>query len=447
MRTDPAPASAGPDRLELAIDSLGQEGDGVARRHDAPLRVRYALGGETVLAREVGRNRAVAEEILSASPHRVAPPCPLFGRCGGCVLQHLDREAGLAWKAGLVQAALRDAGFQAGIPIAASQSPPRTRRRMDLALRRGPGGVTIGLHERGAETVIAMDTCHVLHPTLFALIDAIRPTLVSLQGLRRTGSLSVNLFDSGPDLLLATDAVLVPRDRALLADFAVLHGVPRIAWQPEGLRDGADAVPEIICGVSPVLHRFAGVAVSPPPGAFLQATHEGETAIVEAALDGLPEKMPRGARVIELFAGCGTIGLAIAARAHVSAYEGHVGAVAALRSAGSGLRIEAHQRDLNRQPLSARELTGSNAIVLDPPHAGAAVQMREIAASAVPRIVYVSCNPAALAQDSRLLAASGYRLARYRVIDQFLWSARAESVCVFDKPATVRRGPMPRPPR
>ncbi len=447
MRTDPAPATAGPDGLELTIDSLGQEGDGVTRRHGAPLRVRYALGGETVLARETGRRRAIAEAILCASPDRVAPPCPLFGRCGGCVLQHLDREAGLAWKAGLVRAALRDAGFDAAPPVAAVQSPPRTRRRMDLALRRGPHGVTIGLHERGAEAVIALDACHVLHPVLFALLDAIRPTLTSLQGLRRAGSLGVNLLDSGPDLLLATDGALLPRDRALLADFAVLHGVPRIAWQAEGLRTGADAVPEVVCGVSPVLHRFAGVAVSPPPGAFLQATREGEAAIVEAVLDGLPERMPRGARVVELYAGCGTIGLAMAARAHVSAYEGHAGAVSALRAGGAGRRIEAHRRDLNRQPLLAREFAGASAVVLDPPHPGAGAQMREVAASAVPRIVYVSCNPNALAQDTRLLATAGYRLARYRVIDQFLWSARVESVCVFDRPAAVRRGPMPRPPR
>ncbi len=447
MPTDPAPASAGPDRLELTIDSLGQEGDGAARGHGAPFRVRYALGGETVLARATGRNRAVAEEILSASPCRVAPPCPLFGRCGGCVLQHLDRAAGLAWKAGLVRAALQDAGFAAEAPIAAVQSPPRTRRRMDLALRRGSNGVTVGLHERGAEAVIGLDTCHVLHPALFALLGAIRPTLTSLQGLRRLGSLGVNLLDSGPDLLLATDGALLPRDRALLADFAALHGVPRIAWQAEGVRNGADAVPEIVCGLSPVLHRLAGIAVSPPPGAFLQATREGEAAIVEAVMDALPERMPRGARVVELYAGCGTIGLAMATRAHVSAYEGHAGAVAALRSAGAGRRIEAHHRDLNRQPLLARELAGANAVVLDPPHAGAGAQMREIAASAVPRIVYVSCNPAALAQDARLMANAGYRLARYRVIDQFLWSARVESVCVFDRPAVVRRGPMPRPPR
>ncbi len=446
MSADPAPAFDGPE-LELTIDSLGQEGDGVVRQHGAPLRVRYALGGETVLARPIGRNRAMADRILSASPHRVVPPCPLFGRCGGCVLQHLDREAGLAWKTGLVRAALREAGFAAEAPVGAMQSPPRTRRRMDLALRRGPDGVTVGLHERGTDTVIGLDTCHVLHPALFALLGAIQPTLNSLQGLRRAGSLGVNLLDSGPDLLLATDGTLAPRDRSLLAEFASAHGVPRIAWQPDGVRTGTEAVPEIVCGLSPVLHHFAGATVSPPPGAFLQATQEGEAAIVAAVLDGLPEKMPRGARVVELYAGCGTIGLALADRARVSAYEGHAGAVAALRAAGAGRRVEAWQRDLNRQPLLARDFIGAAAIVLDPPHAGAGAQMRDLAASAVPRIVYVSCNPNALAQDTKLLDQAGYRLVGYRVIDQFLWSARVESVCVFDRPAVVRRGPMPRPPR
>ncbi len=446
MGTDPVPVSAGPG-LELTIDSLGQEGDGVARQRDAPLRVRYALGGETVLAHSIGRNRAVADRVLAASPHRVAPLCPLFGRCGGCVLQHLDREAALAWKTGLVQDALREAGFAASAPAVAVQSPPCTRRRMDLALRRGSDGITVGLHERGSETVIGLDTCQVLHPALFALVGAIRPTLSSLQGLRRAGSLEVNLLDSGPDLLLATDGALLPRDRSLLAGFASAHGVPRIAWQPEGGRARSDAVPEVACGLSPVVHHLAGVAVSPPPGAFLQATREGEEAIVAAVLDGLPERMPQGARVVELYAGCGTIGLAIGDRAQVAAYEGHAGAVETYRVAGAGRRVTVRQRDLNRQPLLARDFATAQAIVLDPPHAGAGAQMREIAASAVPRIVYVSCNPSSLAQDTRLLAVAGYRLERFSVVDQFLWSARVESVCVFDRPAVVRRGPMPRPPR
>lgn len=429
--------------FEVRIESLGQEGDGVARQRDASLHVRYALGGETVLAEAIGRNRAIARSVLTASPDRVTPPCSLFGACGGCVLQHLDRDAALAWKRRLVESALTTAGLALPQTVACLQSPPRTRRRMDLAVRRGPDGVTIGLHVRGSEQVIGLSECHVLDPALFALTRLLQPVLTRLQALHRNGSASVNLLDSGPDILLSTDGRLEPRDRAILADFAAGNDVPRIAWQPEG---GASA-PELVCGMAPVAHRFGDVKVSPPPGAFLQATPEGEAAIVAAVLEGLPGRLPRSARIVELFAGCGTISFALADRARVTAVEGHAGAAAALRAAGAGRRIDVQQRDLNRQPLLAHEFAGAVAIVLDPPHPGAGAQMREVAASGVPSIIYVSCNPAALAHDARLLAQAGYRLQQVTVIDQFLWSARAESVSVFTRDVVVRRGPLPRPER
>ena len=429
--------------FEAQIDSLGSEGDGVSRARDAALHVRYALAGETVLARPIGRHRATTDRVLSASPDRVTPPCALFGSCGGCVTQHLAPAAALDWKTGLVTAALRGAGFEMPARIDAVQSPPRTRRRMDLAVRRGPDGAVIGLHVRGSEQVIALSECHVLHPTLLALIGALQPVLTRLQGLRQAGSLDVNLLETGPDLLLSTDGPLALRDRVILAEFAAGAGIPRIAWTPEA----GDLPPEIVCGLEPVSHRLGGAAVSPPPGAFLQATREGEAAIVDAVLAALPDRLPRSARVVELYAGCGTISLPLSDRARVSAFEGDGRAVSCLRAAAGGRRIEVGHRDLNRQPVMAKEMAGAAAIVLDPPHAGAGAQTCEIAASLVPRIIYVSCNPGALAQDGRLLADAGYRLERVTVIDQFLWSARAESVCMFGKPAVVRRGPMPRPAR
>ena len=408
------------------------------------MHVRYALPGETVLARPEARNRIVATAILDAGADRAAPPCPLFGECGGCVLQHMDPAVTLRWKAGLVEAALRGAGFALPAAIQRTQSPPGARRRMDLAVRRGSGGaVVVGLHVRGDERVVPMTRCSVLHPALLELVLALPPVLARLQGLRRTGSANVNLFTSGPDLLLSTDAPLVARDRAILADFAAAHRIPRISWRPET----GDALPEPVCNRVPVSHRLGGLAVAPPPGAFLQATPEGEAAIVAAVLAALPDRLPRAARVIELHAGCGTLGLPLSERAGVLAYENDAAAVACLRVAADGRRLSVARRDLNRQPLLAREFAGAAAVVLDPPHGGAAAQIRELAGADVSTIAYVSCNPASLGADAAHLARAGFRLDALAVIDQFLWSARVESVSVFRRPVTPRRGPLPRPLR
>jgi 23S rRNA (uracil1939-C5)-methyltransferase len=194
-------------------------------------------------------------------------------------------------------------------------------------------------------------------------------------------------------------------------------------------------VPETVCQLRPALITLSDVQVSPPPGAFLQATAEGERAIVEAVLSGLPAKITSKSRVAELYAGCGTLTFALAKQARVTAFEGDTAAFTALRRAVNQAalvgRVEAFQRDLARQPLSARELSGYAAVVQDPPHAGAAAQVAQIAASGVATVIYVSCNPATLSRDARTLHAAGYRLAAATGIDQFLWSPRLESVCVF----------------
>ena len=203
----------------------------------------------------------------------------------------------------------------------------------------------------------------------------------------------------------------------------------RIAWAQ------GDDLAEIAAQLRPATATFAGVAVSPPPGAFLQASAEGEAAIVAAVLAGLPERLPPRARIAELFAGCGTLTFPLAACARVAAFEGDVAAVAALSDAANHAalagRVEARRRDLARQPLSSAELSAFSAVVLDPPHAGAAAQVAQIAASGVARVIYVSCNPAALARDAALLRNAGYRILSAQPIDQFLWSARLESVVVF----------------
>ncbi len=419
--------------IEAIVAALGAEGDGVLRGGGATWFAPYVLPGERVRLRPGIRPAAVLEAVLEASADRVVPPCGLFGRCGGCRLQHASPASMAAFKQGLVRDALSQAGFTLPDTVGFSGAAPGSRRRMDLALRRTPFGLLVGLHRRpGAEAdaVIDLTECHVLEPRLFALIGTLRPVLLRLGCLRGNGSLIVNLLDSGPDLLLATDVAPDSADRSRLAVFAREARIPRIAWRP---LKGGNLDVEVVCSTAPVHHRLSGVAIRPPPAAFLQATRDGEAAIVAAVLAGLPP-MPRRARIVELFAGCGTLSFALAGRAKLLAVEGQKDAVACLREAAPGLRLEALHRDLVRQPLLVGELGGAAAIVLDPPFNGAGPQMGEIAASAVARVILVSCNPKALRQDAGLLRAAGYRLDRLSVIDQFLWSSGVESVAVFVKP-------------
>lgn len=411
---------------------MGADGDGVAALPGgAALFLADTLPGELVqpgpLVRR-GDGWAADATVLEPSPERVTPPCPHFGPCGGCTVQHWRDDAYAAWKAGQVDDALRRLGPDSpDVPLA--RTPPAARRRMDLAIRRNGPSVLVGLHRRRSRDIVDMHACPILHPKLFQLIQALRPVLQRLTGLKREGSAVVNLLDSGPDLLLRTDGTLTSGDRTLLTALANAHGLPRISWA-QGLQRGSMGAPEPACLLRPATTALGGVQTAVPPGAFLQASREGEDAIVAAVLAALPE-MGAKARVIELFAGVGSLTHAIAARARVLAFEGDGDAYMALRKAANP-RVEARQRDLARQPLQAAEFKGASAVVLDPPHGGALMQMPALAASGVP-VVYVSCNPAALARDGRLLMQAGYKVAGAAAIDQFLWSARVESVVAFRK--------------
>jgi 23S rRNA (uracil1939-C5)-methyltransferase len=423
----------GEAELEIEIDHLGSAGDGVARLESGVvLHVAHALPGEIARVRVLSQGpRGARGHVLSLetpSPDRVTPPCPHFeDYCGGCALQHLQDRAYADWKRDLVVAALQRAGIPDPPVAPLIRTPPAARRRMDLAVRRREGGVDFGLHCAQTTEIVDMSVCEVLHPTLFALIAPLRKTLSSLAALRGTGAVIVNLLASGPDLLIRTDGPLTPQDRAKLAAFATAHAVPRIAW----------ALGNAACEVAAQAHApheiFAGHRVDIPPGAFLQASAIGEAAIVAAVLAGLPKKLTGKSRAIELFAGCGTLSFPLATRLRVLAYEGESGAAAAVRRAQAGSRVEMTQRDLARQPLSAKEFSGAALVVLDPPYGGAAAQMPAIAASGVKQVIYVSCNPGALTKDAAVLVNAGYALQAATPIDQFLWSAQVECVAVFSR--------------
>lgn len=428
-----------PPATDVTITRVGAEADGIAALPDGTaLYLPLTLPGERVTAHPIAPRgdgwHAAADTILAASPDRADPPCRHFGACGGCALQHWQDAPYRAWKAGLLTTALRAAGFTPP-PITLLPGLPGERRRLDFALHRAGGRLILGLHGPRAAEIVDLADCLVLHPALLALLPPLRAVLRDSSMLRRQGAVQINLLDSGPDLLLRTDAAPSLEDRTALTAFARAHALPRIAWAHTG-DSPYDA--ETLCLLRSATTVLSGIAVRPPPGAFLQATAAGERAIIDAVLAALSH-LPARARIAELYAGCGTLTFALAAaqagRWRVAAWEGDAPAVAALTQAinhaGLSGRVTATRRDLARQMLSAKELAGFAAVVLDPPHGGAAAQITQIAAAAVPGVVYVSCNPATLGRDARALRAAGYTLTAATAIDQFLWSARLESVCVF----------------
>jgi len=423
-----------PEPAQLPIERIGSEGDGIAHLPDGtPLYIPFTLPGEIVSAHPTQSRgdgwHAIAGSIENPSEARVDPPCRHFGRCGGCVLQHWRDTDYRAWKSSLLAHALRQAGFTPSDPLRFVPGLPGERRRIDFAVRRTGGRIVLGLHEQRSSDVVDLTDCLVLHPILMDLMTPLRAMLQSLRAIQREASVVINLLASGPDVLLRTDAALTLDDRTALAEFANANGLPRVS-QARG-----SAVPETVALLRPPTTILSGTTIRPPPGVFLQATAEGERAIIEAVLQGLPTKTTSKTRVAELYAGCGTLTFALAGKLRVAAFEGDTATVTALRQAinqgGLAGRIEAFQRDLARQPISAKELAAFAAVVLDPPHNGATAQIGQIAAAGVPTVIYVSCNPATLSRDARMLQSAGYQFAATTAIDQFLWSARLESVTVF----------------
>ena len=423
--------------MEVLIERMGAGGDGIA---PGPTYVPQGLPGERLHVEINGKRGdgalAAIHEILTPSLDRIAPACAHFLEgCGGCVLQHWAPTPQAAWKRERLRVALARGGF-AEAPVAETiTTPPGARRRADFAIRRGTDGLRLGFHAAGSAAILDIATCPVLHPRLVAVLKPLRDLLPRMPALKRDGSAVLNLLDTGPDLLLRTDGTLDAAGRALLAGFAAAHGLPRIAWAR------GNGVPEIAAQLGPVSITLSGVAVTPSPGAFLQASPEGEQAIIASMLAALPAKLAGRGRIADLHAGFGTLSLALARRGRVTAFESDGAAVAALANAAAkaGLPLAATRRDLVRQPLMVAELAPFAAVVLDPPFAGAEEQAALLARSAVPAVIYVSCNPQALSRDLHFFADQGWRVDAATPIDQFLWSGQLEAVIALSRPSKGKK--------
>jgi 23S rRNA (uracil1939-C5)-methyltransferase len=351
--------------------------------------------------------------------------CIHFGLCGGCAVD--DRAA--VDKRGLLIAALHRAGFDT--PVAPLiETPLGTRQRVDLAVSRHNGAITLGLHQARSKNIIDMSECVLLEPRIVALLPPLRILLRSLEALRREGSVIINWLDHGPDVLFRVDADVTGPDRTKMIAFARAQSAVRISIAK------ADGASELVAALSAPVITLSGIAVEPAPGAFLQASAAGEAAIIAAVIAGLP-KLTAKARIVELYAGIGTLSFALVQHARIEAYEGAPEAVAAhelaLRKANLAGRMSIAHRDLARRPLMIPEMAKAAVVVLDPPYAGAGPQMKNLAAAGVKRIIYVSCNPDALATDAFALARAGYQVVSATPIDQFPFSENVESVVVFAK--------------
>lgn len=366
-------------------------------------------------------DRVLADGSVVPGPHHAVPPCRHFGRCGGCQLQHLDEDSLADFVRDRVVLAAEGQGLTAEGVARTHLSPPRSRRRASLRAANGGGRPLIGFREQRSHRIVDMRECHVLAPELFALIDPLRDLLSTRRG-RFGVDIELALTDQGVDCALKGLQLDGLEQTEAMLDFCRDSGLARMTLdQGFGL--------ETLWEPEPVTIGLSGVPVPYPPGAFLQATADGEAALVSAAQDWIGDMR----LIADLFSGLGTFAFALAGPAKLLAAEAARDAHLACKTAAgaSGKPVHSLHRDLFRNPLRSDELARFDAVLLDPPRAGAREQVAQLAPSGVRRIIYISCNPSSWARDARTLVDAGYTLAELRPVGQFRWSTHVELASLF----------------
>lgn len=393
------------------IERIAARGDGVTADG------RHVTGG-------VPGDRVRDDGILIPGPNRAEPACRHFGKCGGCQLQHVAEAALADFVRDRVVGALDGQQLACAEVRPALLSPPHSRRRAALTALRSGKQVAIGFNAAQSNQIVDMRMCPLLLPELFALVAPVRELLGLIAPQRRPVKVKLQMLDQGVELILegvkaeGLDAAMA------LQDFAGAHRLARFAIdQGDGL--------ETLWQPDPPTVRFGDIAVEVPPFAFLQATAVGQSALIAAVTEAIGE----AGAVADLFAGVGTFALSMQAGRKIYAAEGARDAIAALTGAANRARalVATEHRDLFRRPLVPAELDRFGAVILDPPRAGAEEQVKQIAASSVPAIAYVSCNPASFARDAKMLVAGGYRLDWVQPVGQFRWSTHVELAARFSR--------------
>jgi 23S rRNA (uracil1939-C5)-methyltransferase len=404
----------------VRIAALGHAGDGIAETPEGRVFVPFTLPGELVAIERQGK-RARPVAVAEPSPLRVAPVCRHFGTCGGCAVQHMERAAYLAWKREIVVRTFALSGLAAPVEPVVAVAPGSRRRAMFLAVRT-VRGLILGFARRSSREIVAVEECPVLVPAIASRLATLRAIAETAIRPRRTARITVLAADNGLDIAIAGGGRPDAAGLEALGRFAADAALARLTV--DGGAVFVNRRPEIDLG---------GAALLPPPGGFVQASASAEAAIAEAMLTHVGGAAP----VADLFAGCGTFALRLARRTPVTAVEGDAVLLAALDAAArraQGLKpITTRRRDLFINPPASAELDAFDAVIFDPPAAGAKALAESLAASRVPKLVAVSCNPATLARDARILVDGGYRLDRVLPIDQFLFSDEIEAVATFSR--------------
>ena len=402
--------------VTVTIERLGHQGDGIA---DGPVYVSRTLPGE-VIDGDVYEGRIVSPRIVTPSPNRVAPPCAHYKGCGGCALQHASVAFVAEWKIDVVRRALEARGVPAPIRQLHT-SPPQSRRRATFSGRRTMKGATIGFHGTASDQIREVPNCLLVRPALREVLPKLEPLVA--QGASRKGEIKLTLTETetGLDLAVNGGKELTLELRQSLIGISHAAGIVRLSWDGDVV--AAERAPVLTFGSAPV---------TPPPGAFLQATREGEAALLALVREALDSA---DGPIIDLFSGVGTFALPLAAERDVHAVESVGEMLAALDHGwrhGTGLhKVTTEPRDLFRRPMLSDELARFSGAVIDPPRAGAETQTIELAKAGPNHIAFVSCNPVTFARDAEVLTVAGYELRWLDVVDQFRWSPHIELAAQF----------------
>lgn len=416
----------------LPITSLGPKGDGIHDSERGRIYVDRAMPGDVVQAKirrgDDGNLRGDLVEVIKASLDRQSAPCPHYDVCGGCTVQHLKEDFYKNWKQEIVKDALRKKNLTPRIWQDTIFLPAGNRRRVTFAALKQKDRVILGYYKRRSHQINNIDTCLMANPAIIDLRHKLTTLLSPILCDRKPVDIFLQYIDGAFDMAITGPVGKKGRPdlavREALGDLIRKTSIARIGWRARE-RDAIDVMIE----KEKLVARFGKLSVPLPPAAFLQPTKEGETALMTAVMELLPQK----GKFADLFCGCGTFTGPMLERGSVDAYESVDGAVNALNKAKGSLPLKVFRRDLFRSPLKRDEANRYDAIVFDPPRAGAKELCQSIASSKVPLLVAVSCNPATFARDARMLVDGGYRLDSVRIVDQFTWSHHVELVAAFKR--------------